>query len=283
MTNQTTKQNIKKILTHPASTHFYAFLGGAILAWALTNNAKQARFEDRAENALNTFHSEYIDPVTGERVTAAMFNAGSLNRAYFDPNSYPKINWRNHSNQMAGQLFGEIVAKEMGLGIDSVNNRLTTPGKKYGLDYNYCNKAATSAIRDAGKRSGLTKSGKVNLFDRKQGRRAAIYNGDSLVSYFRGQYADVPGAIIENPKIPPFAKIGKGAIVRFPGHTKIFMGRGFVDQTRKVFVPDDRGNPVIASGYNDSFEYFTGGNCVIIDLAKIVQHKLQNEVGRHTR
>lgn len=275
------KQDLKKILTHPVSTHFYTFLGGLLLAWGLTNNAKQERFEDREDNALNTFHTEYIDPATGERVTAENFRP--LNRAYFDPNSYPKINWRNSSNQKVGQLFGETIAKEMGLGIDSINHHLTTPGKKYGLDYNYCNKSATTAIMDAARRSGLTRRGKVNVFDRKKGRHEAIYNGDSLVSYFQSQYSNVAGAIIENPTPDAFATIGKGAIVRFPGHTKVFMGRGFVDQSSKVFVPDDRGQPVIASGYNDSFEYFTGDGCIVVDMSKIVQHKLQNEIGRHTR
>lgn len=281
MMRNNNKRDLKKILSHPASTHLYAFLGGIILAWSLTNNVKQARFEDREENALNTFHTEYLDPATGEHVTAENF--GTLNRAYFDPNSYPEINWRNHSNQKVGQLFGEIVAKEMALGIDSVNHGLTTPGKKYGLDYNYCNKSATTAIVDAEKRSGLIKRGKINVFDRERGRREALYNGDSLVSYFRGQYADVAGAVIENPDVAAFANIGKGAIVRFPGHTKVFIGRGFVDQSRKVFVPDDRGQPVIASGYNDSFEYFAGETCIVVDMSKIVQHKLQNEIGRHTR
>lgn len=39
----------------------------------------------------------------------------------------------------------------------------------------------------------------------------------------------------------------------------------------------------ITSGYNDSFEYFTGGNCTVVDLSKVVQYKLQNERDRHTR
>lgn len=277
------KKDIKKILTNPASTHFYTFVAGALLAWGLTNNAKQNRFEDREDNALNKFHTEYVDPATGECVTAETFNPATLNRAYFDPNSYPAINWTNYSNQKIGEVFGEIVAKEMALGIDSVNHRLTTPGKKYGLDYNYCNKSATTAIQDAQRRSGLIRRGKINVFDNKQGRRDAIYNGDSLVNYFKGQYGEVNGAVIENPAPAAFANIGKGAIVRFPGHTKMFIGRGFVDQSGKVFVPDDRGQPVIASGYNDSFEYFTGGSCTIVDLSKVVQYKLQNERGRHTR
>ena len=42
-------------------------------------------------------------------------------------------------------------------------------------------------------------------------------------------------------------------------------------------------SPVITSGYNDSFEYFTGGNCTVVDMSKVVEYKLQNERGRHTR
>lgn len=277
------KETIKQILAHPVSTHCYTFIAGALLSWALTNNAKQNRFEDREDNALTSFHTEYTEPATGELITAENFNPGTLNRAYFDPTSYPKINWINHSNQKIGEIFGEIIAKEMALGIDSINHRLTTPGKKYKLDYNYCNKAATTAIQDAVKRSGLKKRGKIDVFDRKNGRHAAIYNGDSLISYFESQYSDVIGAIIKNPDLATFANIGKGAIVRFPGHTKVFMGYGFVDQSGRVFVPDNRGEPVIASGYNDTFNYFTGENCTVIDMSKIVQHKLQNERERHTR
>ena len=277
------KKDIKKVLSHPAATHVYTFIAGVLLAWGLTNNAKQNLFEDREDEALKKFHTEYVDPVTGKLVTSETFNPATLNRAYFDPNSYPVINWTNHSNQKVGEVFGEIVAKEMALGIDSVNHNLTTPGKKYGLDYNYCNKSATTAIQDAEKRSGLVKRGKIDLFDRKEGRRDAIYNGDSFVDYFTSQYGEVAGAVITNPEPAAFANIGKGAIVRFPGHTKVFIGRGFVDQSGKVFAPDDRGNPVIASGYNDSFEYFTGGNCTVIDLSKVVQYKLQNETRRHTR
>lgn len=278
-----TKRDVKRVLTHPVATHFYTLVAGAMLAWGLKNNAKQNRFEDREDDALNKFHTEYVDPATGERVTAETFNPATLNRAYFDPNSYPVINWTNYSNQKVGEVFGEIIAKEMALGIDSVNHHLTTPGKKYGLDYNYCNKAATTAIQDAERRSGLVKRGKVDVFDRQEGRRDAIYNGDSFVNYFKGQYGEVAGAVIENPEPAAFANIGKGAIVRFPGHTKVFIGRGFVDQSGRVFAPDDRGQPVIASGYNDSFEYFTGGNCTVVDLSKVVQYKLQNERGRHTR
>ena len=278
-----TKKDIKRLLVHPVATHFYTFAIGALFAWGLTTNAKINRFEDREDNALNKFHTEYLDPATGERVTAETFNPATLNRAYFDPNSYPVINWTNYSNQKVGEVFGEIIAKEMALGIDSINHRLTTPGKKYGLDYNYCNKAATTAIQAAEKRSGLAKRGKVKIFDRKAGRNDAIYNGDSFVNYFKDQYGTVPGVVIENPEPAAFANIDKGAIVRFPGHTKVFIGRGFVDQSGKCFVPDDRGQPVIASGYNDSFEYFTGGGCTVVDLSKVVQYKLQNERGRHTR
>ena len=277
------KQDLKKVFTHPVATHIYTFVTGALLAWGMVGNAKQNRFEDREDDALYKFHSEYVDPATGERITAETFNAATLNRAYFDPNSYPVINWTNYSNQKVGEVFGEIVAKEMALGIDSVNHRLTTPGKKYGLDYNYCTKSVTTAIQDAEKRSGLIKRGKINVFDKKQGRRDAIYNGESFISYFKDQYGNVPGVIIENPEPAAFASIGKGSFVRFTGHKKMFIGRGFVDQSGKVFVPDDRGQPVIASGYNDSFEYFTGGNCTVVDMSKIVQYKLQNERGRHTR
>lgn len=277
-------QKRKKWFKSPLMTHVYTFVLGGVLAWCLTNNAKQKRLEDREDNALRTFHTEYVDPVTGERITAETFNPEAMNRAYFDPASIPAINWTNYSNQKASEVFGEIVAREMAMVIDSINYGLTTPGKAFHLDYNYCNKAATTAIQRAQNRSGLIKKGKVNLFDRKQGSNEALYNGDSFVSYFNDQYGEkVQGAVIENPEVADFANIGTGSIVRFPGHTKVFMGIGFVDASGRVFVPDPHGFPVIASGYNDVFGYFTGGECTVVDLSKIVYYKLQNERGRHTR
>lgn len=282
MTSKVSMQDIKKIISSPVTTHVCSFIAGLLLAYGLTNNAKQNRFEDREDDALLNFHIEYVDPVYG-RITPETYNPATLNRAYFDPNTYPQINWVNHPNSKVGEIFGEIVAKEMGCGIDSVNHRLTTPGKKYGLDYNYCNKSATTAVLDAERRSGLKKRGKIEIFDRKQGRRDAIYNGDSLVSYFSSQYSNVPGAIVKNPSVSKFAEIGAGAIVRFPEHTKVYMGIGFVDASGRVFAPDSRGKPVIASGYNDSFNYFEGGECTVVDLSKIVAFKLQNETRRHTR
>ena len=277
------KKQIRKIFSHPIATHVYAVGFGMLFSWLLVNNAKQNRMEEREDNALHTFHTEYVDPATGDLVTAETFNPPMFNRAYFDPASIPEINWVNYTNQHIGEVFGEIVAKEMALGIDSVNHRLTTPGKKYGLDYNYCTKAATTAVRDAMIRCQMIKRGKIDLFDKAEGSHEAMYNGDSFVNYFKGQYGNVPGAIIENPTIDAFANMGKGAIVRFPGHTKMFIGIGFIDDSGCVFAPDPHGFPVIASGYNDRFTYYTGDeNCMVVDLSKIVYFKLE-ERGRNSR
>lgn len=283
MTTKITMQDIKKMISSPITTHVCSFIAGLLLAYGLTTNAKQARFEDREDNALNTFKNEYVDPMYGRTITSETYNPATFNRAYFDPTTYPTINWTNHPNQTVGEIFGEVVAKEMACGIDSVNHRLTTPGKKYGLDYNYCNKAATTAILDAERRVKLKQRGKIDLFDVKQGRRDAIYNGDSLVAYFSKQYANVPGVIIKNPSVSQLAQVGAGAVVRFPGHSKVYIGIGFVDPSGKVFVPDAHGKPVIASGYSDSFEYFSGENCTVVDLSKIITYKLQNETQRHRR
>ena len=275
-------QKSKKWFTSPVMTHVYTFVLGGILTWALVGNSpKQKTIEDREDEALHTFHTEYVDPATGQLVTAETFNPAAMNRAYFDPASIPTINWTNYSNQKISQLFGETVAKEMAMVIDSINYGLTTPGKAFHLDRNYCNKAATTAIQRAQVRSGLTQKGRVNLFDRRQGRTSALENGDHLLSYFNGQYGEtVADAFIENPEPADFANIGTGSIVRFSGHTKVFMGIGFIDGSERVFVPDSHGFPVIASGYDDKFSYYTGGECKVVDLSKLVYYKLEKEAHR---
>ncbi|MBO7509254.1 MAG: hypothetical protein J6T57_03195 [Alphaproteobacteria bacterium] len=278
---------IKEILKHPITTHSAVALIVALVTWGLRPSAEEKLFQDNEDSALHTFRTEYVDPVSGQTVTAANF--GYLNREYFDPNNFPEVNWVNYSNTKIGQIFGEYVAKEMACGIDSVNNHLTTPGKKYRLDYNYCTKAATTAVRDAEKRMGFVdkkgkaKKGRFELFSEKGGDQA-IYNGDETVKYFKRLYESVPGAIIENPTSEDFKRLGAGSILRFPGHTKIYMGLGFVDMSGKVFVPSNRGRPVMASGYNDTFSYCgESENCIAIDLSKIVTHKFQDEIGRNTR
>lgn len=280
--NQQTKQILKDVFTSPLARKVYTFSLGVVLGLIIRGNPEKIKFEEREDNALMKFHVEYLDPATNQRVTAENFNPATFNREYFDPTTFPTINWTNHSNQKVGELFGEMIAKEMACGIDSINYHLTTPGKKYGLDYNYCNKSATTAIVDAAQRAGLKKKGGIEVFAVKQGKHDALYNGDKLVEYFSKQYGDVPGIIIENPSIEDFDNIKTGAIVRFPNHTKVYMGRGFVDQSGRVFIPDHRGNHVIASGYNDSFAYFNGGQCTVIDMANLVATKLQQK-GRHTR
>ncbi len=250
----------RRVLTHRATTHSVAVIMGLLMGLVINNNAQQNRFEDAEDAALR-----------------------ADNREYFNPNVWPEINWRNNSNQVVAQRFGETVAKEMAMDIDSINNGLMTPGQKYGIDYNYCNKAVTTAIMDAAKRIKLKQRGGVQTF---VGRESvpATYNGDSLVAYFTRNYGDkVQGAIIQNPTAEDFQNISAGSVVRFGGHSKLFMGYGYVDESNRTFVPGKRGRPVIASGYNDRFDYFDGGSCTVVDIPKIIQYKLQFEQGRHTR
>ncbi len=263
----------------PICTFVIGFtLGGIIFGH---NGSKPKTMEEREEEALTTFRTEYVDPVTGERITAETFNPVAMNRAYFDPASIPTINWTNYSNEKISKLFGETVVKEMAMVIDSINYGLTTPGKAFRLDRNYCNKAATTAIQRAQVRSGLTQTGRVDLFNRRQGRPSALENGDKLLSYFNEQYGEkVADAFIENPEPADFANIGVGSIVRFSGHTKVFIGIGFVGDSERVFVPDPHGFPVIASGYDDKFSYYTGGDCKVLDVSKLVYYKLEKEAHR---
>ncbi len=250
----------KKVFTHKATTHSAAAVLGLALGLLINNGAKKANFEKAETEQLNVH-----------------------GREYFDPNVWPQVNWTNHSNQHVAQLFGETIAKEMAMDIDSIFNRTSTPGKLYGLDYNYCNAAVTTAIRDAALRIKLKKKGKVQTF---VGRESipALTNGDSLVAYFGRNFENtVDGAIVRNPTTADFSRISTGSVVRFPGHSKLFMGFGYVDESGHNFVPSKRGKPVIASGYNDKFSYFEDAPCIVVDIPKIIQYKLQNEVGRHTR
>ena len=151
-------KNVRNILTHVATA-----LVAVLVTLGIRPSSKQKLFEENEDSALYQFHTEYVDPVTNQEVTAETFNIGDLNRAYFDPNTFPEINWTNYTNEKIAKIFGEYVAKELACGIDSVNNHLTTPGKKYKLDHSYCTKAATTAVKDAEKRAGFTdKNGKAN-------------------------------------------------------------------------------------------------------------------------
>ncbi|MBQ6110570.1 MAG: hypothetical protein IJL05_04270 [Alphaproteobacteria bacterium] len=277
------QKGVTKVLTHTITTHFYALVAGALMMYGMVNNAEHNRFKDNEDDALYKLHAEYTEHTTGKVVKAENFNADSLNRAYFDPNSFPRINWVNDSNQKVGKVFGKISAKEMAVAIDAINHNLTTPGKKYNLDYNYCHKAVTTAYEDAIKRSNMKTKGKMDIFDDEAKQAGVLYNGDTFVSYHKRKYGQVPGAIIENPTAEDFARISEGSLVRFGGHSKMFIGIGFVDSDNKVFVPDANGKPVIASGYDESFKYFDGDDCTVVDMSKIVYYKLENEAKRHTR
>ena len=109
-------------------------------------------------------------------------------------------------------------------------------------------------------------------FAKSTGRTEALYNGDRLVDYFAKD--SIPGAVIKNPTEEDFKRINSGAVVRFPGHSKMFMGIGFVNGEGTVFVPDANGRPVVASGYNERFSYYSYDNCTVVDIAKVVEHNL---------
>jgi hypothetical protein len=157
--------------------------------------------------------------------------------------------------------------------IDSINRGLATPGKLFGLDHNYCNKSVTEAIADATRRLQFREHNyAARPFAKKAGRREALYNGDYLLDYFARD--SIPNAIIKNPTAEDFKHISAGSVVRFYLHTKMFIGIGYVDGTGKTFVPDAAGKPVVASGYNERFSYFDGGECTVVDIARVVEHKL---------
>ena len=62
------------------------------------------------------------------------------------------------------------------------------------------------------------------------------------------------------------------------------MGLGYIDKDGRTFVADSRGRPVVASDDSDQlFKYFDWSRCTVIDVPKIVEYKLQNDVQRHVR
>lgn len=251
--------DIKKVLNSRKFTLPATAVATFLLTLAICGRDPKEKFADQQESTVYT-----IDADSGERI---------FDRRYFDPATFKAVDWANMSNAEIGKLLGETAAKELAMDIDSINRRLATPGKLFGLDYNYCNKSVTNAIVDATARMKF----RNNCFDgrpfaKKAGRNEALYNGDHLIKYFASD--SIPGAVIQNPSAEAFKTINPGAVVRFPGHTKMFIGVGFVDGMGTVFVPHAAGKPVIASGYNERFSYFSGGECTVIDIARVVEHNL---------
>lgn len=249
----------KKILASKAFTHTSVGLVAFLIAFAIGSRNKAETFADKQDSVV------YNGRTIGVNRT--------LNREYFNPSTFKQVDWANMTNKEIGIVFGETAAKELALDIDSINRGLTTPGKLFGLDYNYCNKSVTDAIVDATRRLKFRENNfSARPFAKSNGRREALYNGDWLLRYFSSD--SIPNTIIVNPTVGDFKNISAGSVVRFPGHTKMFIGIGFVDGTGKTFVPDASGKPVIASGYNERFSYYDGGGCTVVDIARIVEHKL---------
>lgn len=253
------KIDYKKILASKPVTHTAVAVTAFLLTLAFLGRDQAESFADAQDSAV------YVSGNSGANRT--------LNRDFFDPSTFKTVDWANMTNTEIAQLFGETAAKELAMDIDSINRRLATPGKLFGLDYNYCNKSVTTALVDATRRMNFREHNfAARPFAKDRGRRDALYNGDCLVDYFASD--SIPGTVFHNPTAEDFKRINAGAVVRFPGHTKMFVGIGFVDGTGKTFVPDAAGRPVIASGYNERFSYFDGGYCTVIDVARVVEHKL---------
>lgn len=255
----TKKIDWKKILTSKAFTHTSAGLAAFLMTFAIGSRDKAEVFADQQDSAV------YVEGSTGANRV--------LNRDYFDPSTFKPVDWANMNNKEIAKLFGETAAKELAMDIDSINCGLATPGKLFGLDHNYCNKSVSDAIVDATRRLKFRENNfAARPFAKNKGRREALYNGDHLVNYFASD--SIPNTIINNPTVEDFNHINAGSVVRFANHSKMFVGIGFVDGTGKTFVPDPAGRPVIASGYNERFSYFNGGICTVVDIARIVEHKL---------
>lgn len=251
--------DIKKVLSSRKFTLPATAVVTFLLTLAMCGRDPKEKFADQQDATVYT-----IDADSGER---------TLDRKYFDPSTFKAVDWSNMSNEEIGNLLGETAAKELAMDIDSINRRLATPGKLFGLDYNYCNKSVTNAIVDATVRMKFRNNCYAGRpFAKTAGCNEALYNGDCLISYFAKD--SIPGTVIKDPTVETFKDINPGAVVRFPGHTKMFIGIGFVNNEGTIFVPNAKGCPVIASGYNERFSYFSGGSCTVVDIAKVVEHNL---------
>ena len=130
--------DIKKILSSKKFTLPSTAIATFLLTLVLCGRDSEEKFADQQDATIYT-----TDVHSGARV---------LDRRYFDSSTFKPVNWADMSNAEIGKLLGETAAKELAMDIDSINRCLTTPGKIYGLDYNYCNKSVTNAIIDATKR-----------------------------------------------------------------------------------------------------------------------------------
>lgn len=264
----------KKFLKNNIVTHVSAALLGYLVALIAIDAHSDNKFESRQDASVYT--------------TDARGRDAELNREIFNPSSFESIAWQYNTNQRVGEVLGKTAAKEYAMDMDSLKSGTATAEQMFGDERDYCTEAVVRAYRDAVSRLRFRR-GNVRAVpfpaarcDTTQSFQRAMRNAKHLVKYFEAD--SVPNSIIKNPSKSDLTTVSAGSIIRRGRHSYMYMGVGYIDKRGQTFVADSRGRPVVASDDDKRlFEYYDWSKCTVIDVPKIVEYKLQNDVQRHVR
>ena len=265
---------MQKKLKKEVLLHIPAVVAGYVLALLAINMHSENKFEQRQDAAVYATDDHSRD--------------AELNRDVFNPDTFESVQWQYQTNQRVGEIFGKTAAKEYAMDMDSLKTGIATVEQMYGEESDYCAEAVVAAYRDAGARLRFHRgNAKAVPFPAERCEsskrfRKAMRNAKHLVKYFEAD--SVPNSIVKKPSTEEMATISAGAIIRKGRHCYMYMGLGYIDKDGRTFVADSRGRPVVASSNKKQlFEYFDWSRCTVIDVPKIVEHKLQHDVQRHVR
>lgn len=264
----------RKFLTKNVITHASAALVGYLLALVAISVHNENKFENRQNAAVY--------------MTDARGRDAKLNREVFDSRTFENIAWQYNTNQRVGEVLGKTAAKEYAMDMDSLMSGIATSDQMFGKERDFCAEAVVRAYNDAASRLCF-RGGNARVVpftaekcDTSKVLHQAMRNAKYMVKFFESD--SVPSSIIKNPDDATIMRASAGSIIRRGRHCYMYMGIGYIDKDGRTFVADSRGRPVIASDDADQlFEYFDWSRCTLIDVPKIVEYKLQNEVQRHTR
>lgn len=274
-TNQQKKDvEVKKQLRKDILIHIPAAMVGCLLALLLVNVRSNKKFERRQNAAVYA--------------TDDHSRAAELNRDIFSPNTFESIEWRYQTNQRAAEIFGRTTAKEYAMSIDSLRSGIVTAPEMFDDVSDFCSEAVVNAYRNAGAKLRVRgNNAKAVPFptercaDSKDFQKA-MQNAKHLVKYFETD--SVPNSIVKKPTEQDMCGISAGSIICKGRHCYMYMGVGYIDKMGRTFVADSRGRPVVAASDKKAlFGYFDWSKCTVIDVPKIIEHKLQNDVQRHVR
>lgn len=264
----------KNILKHNIITHASAGLLGSLFALFAIHMHSENKFDARQDAAVYA--------------TDARGRDAQLNRDIFNPSTCETVAWQYYTNQRVGEVLGKTAAKKYAIDMDALKNGTGTPEQMFGDERDYCSEAVVRAYRNAVSHLKFRRNNVRAVpfpkehCDTTKSFQRAMRNARHMVKFFETD--SVPNSIIKNPSESDMMNISAGSIIRRGRHSYMYMGIGYIDKKGQTFVADSRGRPVIASD-NDRhlFEYFDWSKCTVIDVPKIVTHKLQHDVQRHVR